>query len=153
MGGRQMISENYCFGKVLDKVKGEAWVHASISGEICRSFVVEFEQTKARAADAGISKESAAIPITFGDIPHGIHLSAGIPVKFKVFKDLDGIGGCDVQLVEAASNAVAQDAHTKSSLSPKQGEESPVAVGGNATEEQPPIMNQSMDQQPPIIDQ
>mmetsp|Transcript_166251 Transcript_166251/g.528193 ORF Transcript_166251/g.528193 Transcript_166251/m.528193 type:complete len:191 (+) Transcript_166251:2-574(+) len=101
---RKVLTEEHIEGEVVQRARWHAWVKPKDPSQIppeCREQLAQMNAefrakvTDGRAFCGGV--EGDVLYLAVADIAEeSVFLNAGLPVKFKVYSDVKGVGACDV---------------------------------------------------------
>eukprot|EP00929_Paragymnodinium_shiwhaense_P002825 TRINITY_DN103133_c0_g1_i1.p1 TRINITY_DN103133_c0_g1~~TRINITY_DN103133_c0_g1_i1.p1 ORF type:complete len:375 (-),score=114.99 TRINITY_DN103133_c0_g1_i1:86-1210(-) len=125
---RQLVSEAWCFGEVVERSKGCAWVKLRQSEQ----HVPEEALKTLRAENASLREaagtvnpfcggaEGDLLRLAFADVSQtGLNLRPGTKVTLRVFKTGEGsLGGCEAKEVDEATSAAAAAAAAPAAMAP-----------------------------------
>merc|ERR1711874_512076 len=101
--GRELASNSFFFGEVLQRGKRYGWIKPSAFGKLpadVQKKVKDMVKEKKQTAKANASENPAfnqnVLFIHMSDVEEAVLVQAGDKVKFKVYTDTQGAGACEV---------------------------------------------------------
>mmetsp|Transcript_48545 Transcript_48545/g.115390 ORF Transcript_48545/g.115390 Transcript_48545/m.115390 type:complete len:351 (-) Transcript_48545:51-1103(-) len=120
--GRELVSHEWHDAKVLLRSEGSAWVELASSQGLSDAVRAKMdERAKASQPDlmSSAGAEGRLLAVSFADIADKtLQLQPGAQLQLKVFRDRDGVGGCEARALESRAEPQAASCPADSVTSP-----------------------------------
>mmetsp|Transcript_84753 Transcript_84753/g.133408 ORF Transcript_84753/g.133408 Transcript_84753/m.133408 type:complete len:283 (+) Transcript_84753:45-893(+) len=93
--GRELVSDQWCAGEVVQRAQGLAWAKVRDPSQIPEAVLTRLRDSTEEIRRQLESLVEDVIPIRFADVDKSLDLKPGIALRFQVYTDRNGVGGCN----------------------------------------------------------
>jgi len=106
--GRELVSHEWHAAEVVLRSEGRAWVQLADCNDISESVVTKMDEIARIASVTPTHEGGHILAVSFADIADKeLQLTLGTKLKVKVFRDRQGVGGCEAVCLDHVASLEA----------------------------------------------